>query len=230
MEQAELLLNEQYTKWAQKCMRNENGICYFNIGLLENHPARELILYELLKDFGFNGKQIQQISNTADGQSGKQFLSSTSRLVRERNVLTINNLEEPTIVAIQLQEGTSDASTKHGTLQLATQDPPQSFKTHNENIAYVDTKKLQFPLTWRSCKKGDYFYPLGLQKPNSKKTGKKKISKYFKDTKYSQLEKEASTVLVDAKGRVVWLVAQRLDDRFKINDHTKEALRITYSE
>ena len=51
------------------------------------------------------------------------------------------------------------------------------------NTISIDYDKVHFPLTIRKKQKGDVFYPIGLN-------GKKKVSKFFKDEKLSQIEKE----------------------------------------
>ncbi|MEZ4878948.1 MAG: tRNA lysidine(34) synthetase TilS C-terminal domain-containing protein [Chitinophagales bacterium] len=58
------------------------------------------------------------------------------------------------------------------------------------NYAYLDADKIQLPLLIRYWKQADYFYPFGLSKlKNPNKVGKKKLSKYFKDQKFSQIDK-----------------------------------------
>ncbi len=230
IEQSESLLNQSYENWKKKCIRTENGLVHLNVGLLNNHPARELLLYELLKPYGFNGKQVQQIGETVDGQSGKHYLSDTHRLMRERNVLTIMETGQEKQSVVLITESDEQVQSLRGRLKLQEEMAKESVKNKDENLAFVDKAKLVFPLSWRPQKNGDYFYPLGLKKPNSNQVGKKKLSKYFKDQKFSQVEKEQSSVLVDAKGRVLWLVGQRLDDRFKITDSTKTILRIAWSK
>ena len=56
--------------------------------------------------------------------------------------------------------------------------------------------------------------------------GKKKLSKFFKDEKYSLVEKEKAFVLC-ANGDVVWVLHKRADNRYKVTEKTKNILKIT---
>jgi len=55
--------------------------------------------------------------------------------------------------------------------------------------------------------------------------GKKKVSKYFKDEKYSLSEKEQAWLLCSAN-EIIWIIGERMDDRFKITEHTQTILKI----
>ena len=89
------------------------------------------------------------------------------------------------------------------------------------HIAYFDKEALEFPLSVRKWKKGDYFYPLGM-------TGKKKLSKFFKDEKYSLLEKENIWLLCSAN-HIIWVIGKRMDDRYKISNKTKNILKASFT-
>jgi len=77
---------------------------------------------------------------------------------------------------------------------------------------------LKFPLILRKYQKGDYFYPIGMP-------GKKKLSKFFKDKKYSLLEKENQWLLC-SEAQIVWVIGQRVDARFAASNATVNPLII----
>ena len=88
------------------------------------------------------------------------------------------------------------------------------------NAIFVDAEKLQFPLTIRKWKEGDFFQPFGMN-------GKKKVSKFFKDEKFSMIEK-SDIWLLCSNDKIVWIIGKRQDDRFKITETTTKILQINY--
>ena len=85
---------------------------------------------------------------------------------------------------------------------------------------FVDEEKISFPLVIRKWQEGDFFYPSGMN-------GKKKVSKYFKDEKFSMLEKNEIWLLC-SNDKIVWIIGKRQDDRFKITETTTKILQINY--
>jgi tRNA(Ile)-lysidine synthase len=73
-------------------------------------------------------------------------------------------------------------------------------------------------VTIRKWKPGDFFYPLGMKQ-------KKKLSDYFIDRKYSRFDKE-NIFILESDGKIVWIIGDRIDDRFKITGSTKNGLVI----
>jgi tRNA(Ile)-lysidine synthase len=69
---------------------------------------------------------------------------------------------------------------------------------------------------------GDIFYPFGMK-------GKKKLSKFFKDEKYSLLDKSNAWLLC-SNDQIVWVIGKRQDERFKTTATTKNILQINYIE
>ena len=73
---------------------------------------------------------------------------------------------------------------------------------------------MKFPLILRRWEDGDYFYPIGLN-------GRKKLSDYFVDNKFSRIEKEECYLLFSGED-IIWIIGHRMDDRFKIISNTKK--------
>lgn len=82
--------------------------------------------------------------------------------------------------------------------------------------AYIDSGKIMFPLLIRKWIHGDSFYPFGMAQ-------RKKLSDYFIDNKYSILQKEKCRIL-ESEGKIVWVVGDRIDNRFRITKSTKKIL------
>ena len=90
-----------------------------------------------------------------------------------------------------------------------------------KNVIFVDENKIQFPLTIRKWKEGDYFYPTGMK-------GKKKVSKFFKDEKFTLFQKQ-DTWILESNNQIVWIIGHRADERFKTENTTQTIIQITYN-
>ena len=96
-------------------------------------------------------------------------------------------------------------------------DKPESLQS-KKNTILLDANLIKFPLQLRKWKEGDWFIPFGMQ-------GKKKVSDFFIDEKFSQFEKENTWLLI-SDGQITWIVNHRLDDRHKISASTSNYLQI----
>jgi tRNA(Ile)-lysidine synthase len=180
-----------------------------------NNP--KAYLYEMFKDYGF--KAWDDIADLLDAQSGKQLFSSTYRLVKDREhlILTpLNDLDlETTEKQLEIKSTDAKIKTPAGTLFF---DEADAIFGKRSNVIFVDSNTLKFPLQLRKWQKGDLFYPIGM-------TGKKKLSKYFKDEKMSLIDKENVWLLI-SEGNIVWVLDKRADERFKVTDKTVHILKI----
>ncbi|WP_293872211.1 tRNA lysidine(34) synthetase TilS, partial [Flavobacterium sp.] len=89
------------------------------------------------------------------------------------------------------------------------------------NTIFVDEDKLLFPLEIRKWQEGDWFYPHGME-------GKKKLSKFFKDEKFSIIDKSNAWLLC-SDNQIVWVIGKRIDERFKVTIGTTKILKINYT-
>ena len=207
-------LIDDYMSLVYKLVISKKSDSYhLNIQKLRELPHTEELLYELLKDFGFT--EWNDVSNLLDAQTGKQVLSKTHRLLKNRDELILTEvviypIDEEYLVT---EEGIS------APIKLEIEQSMAIGETE-KNTIYLDAEKLNFPLKLRKWRKGDSFKPFGMG-------GSKKLSKFFKDEKLSATEKEKIWVLVD-KNEVVWVVGKRMDDTYKVTQKTEKIIKITY--
>lgn len=165
----------------------------------------EQLLFEWLRDYGFNTDQVRFIHEAIqNGQPGTGFFSPTHRVTIERDGLELRPICQQTDTPIELtyQQVKNDAN--------FVMDP-------SPEVAQLDYDKLTFPLNLRKWQAGDRFHPLGLH-------GSKLLSDFFVDQKMTTRQKEECYVLTTANDRIVWVVGRRIDDRFKVTDQTKTIL------
>ena len=187
-----------------------------DIKKLQKSKITGSLLFETIKDFGFNSSQSADILSVIDGESGKQFFSPTHRLVKDRDFLIISPI-------VPFSERSRTAVSECRAPNLHTEIFPRTsdFKIDKSpNIAFLDNNKITQPLTLRHWQAGDAFYPIGMQ-------GKKKLSDFFTDKKYTLQKKEQVWLLI-SDDKIVWIVGERLDDRFKVTAETKNILKIWF--
>ncbi len=193
---------------------------YMPVKKLLMHEAGKTVLYEILKDFGFGEKQVAQIHEGLSGDPGKQYFSDNFRIIKDRDFLIIANKAEENSGLVMIEQIRKPVKLSDGELKFHLMPGSKFNEDSREDTAYVDYSKLQFPLTLRRWKTGDYFYPLGLDK-------KKKLSDFFTDIKLSVLEKEKAWVLLTGE-KIVWVVGRRIDERFKVTERTRETLKMKW--
>ncbi|MBC8172300.1 MAG: hypothetical protein H7X71_00215 [Chitinophagales bacterium] len=96
---------------------------------------------------------------------------------------------------------------------------------HSDSIIYADAANIEYPLTLRVWKKGDYLYPLGMYKKNTDKPAKKKVSDVLSNLKID-LHRKTNIYVLCSGEKIIWIVGLRQDERFKISPSTKKLLKI----
>lgn len=191
-----------------------------SIPALMHYSSPDAILYELLKAYNFSRTVSEDIYAALEGEPGKLFFSPTHRLVKDRDYLLLSSIEtkpEQTYVLSGNEEKWV------GPVELSFNRVVISENFHirkDKNIAYFDYDKLAFPLTLRTWKDGDWFIPFGMK-------GRKKLSDYFSDRKFSRFEKERVWLLCSGND-IIWIVGERLDNRYSIGSATKCALIVNF--
>ena len=172
------------------------------------------LLFEWLRQFGFNTEQCHFIYEAMKSGIGNHYDSTTHRLVIGRDDLQLFEIKENTNEEIQIEIGEEEVlSPVH--LQFSKLEKTNDFVLDKSpEIALLDFDKLRFPLTLRHWQHGDRFHPLGMK-------GSKLLSDFFVDQKFTEWQKQNVWLLVSADGDILWVVGHRIDDRFKVTDSTK---------
>lgn len=206
----EQFLQTSIADWKQHYLKEQGSSIRIEKKLIEKIPSA--IVYKILKPYGFNFSQCEDVWMISNGQSGKEFFSTSHHLVIDREDIIITPKQQVwENVLIERNQNQANLGSRMMEIKRVHAEP-----SSDPNIAVLDADMLQFPLVWRKWKAGDYFHPLGM-------SHKRKLSDFLIDKKISMAEKNYVTVLESA-GQIVWVVGYRIDDRFKLTVSTRSAL------
>lgn len=169
----------------------------------------KIFLREIITPFGFN--ETDKILESCIASSGKMFCAKNYRLLIDRDKIFVTEFIDDSSDVIVISE---DTDTIRFPIPLKFSISNKSEFNKRKNSVFLDFDKLEFPLKIRRWEEGDYFYPLGLN-------GRKKLSDYFVDNKFSRFEKEECFLLCSGED-IIWIIGHRMDDRFKITSNTKK--------
>ena len=191
-----------YNKCIEETKNNIVTTEGIRISDLVKEPAPEAILFEILHPLGFNSAQIKDIAFSLHSQPGKQFCSKKWRVIKDREFLLIEAIESGNEILPPFQ-----------IIKEEKEYTPDFLIPRDKGIACFDADKLNGDIHYRKWQTGDTFIPFGMK-------GKKKISDYLTDRKFSISQKERQWVLCCGE-HIAWLIGERTDNRFRIDKTTK---------
>ena len=177
-------------------------------------PTSLLLLFEWLRQFGFNTDQCKFIFEAIETGIGNKYYSPTHQLVIGRNELQLSAIKPVENEEIQIEVGEKEiVSPIH--LCFSQFERTADFMIDKSlDVALLDAEKIHFPLTLRHWRHGDRFHPLGMK-------GSKLLSDFFVDQKFTEAQKSNVFLLASAENEILWVVGHRIDDRFKVNNETQ---------
>jgi tRNA(Ile)-lysidine synthase len=237
MADTEVLMQEQIKRIRSKALEPWKQGYRLHLRYLLQHPAWKTLLFELLHPFGCSSGMVEEIQALCRGEkkenaSGQCFITNSHRLVFDEKSVYILPLDAVREEVLHFDQWPHQIVFNEFKIDVRRQPIHEVNIKQHPRYAYLDAATIQHPISLRYPKTGDYFYPFGMGKIKSpEKAGKKKLSKFFKDIKLPVAEREATPLLFSGD-KLAWVVGQRTDDRFKINDATREVicLVITRSE
>ncbi len=222
MHYVELLRNE--------IVEHRDGMDVLDLEKIRTAPEPIYVLYEILKPYGFSASTVYNIFTCIfeENVSGKQFYSASGvRALRDRDKIFIQlRKDDDDVYADEPEEyeirNVAAFFNLHLNFMAEIFDSNSFTIVKDKSVCCIDYKKLTFPLVLRKWKQADSFCPFGMK-------GRKKLSDFFVDQKFSLFEKENTWVLTDGKcGDIIWVVGHRTDNRFRIDEQTKQILRISF--
>ncbi len=209
----ETFLNLEVQKLQTRILNERADGVYIDLKEIAALNPQKLLLYELLKPFGFSENVVVEILGSLKALSGTHFFSSSHQAIINRSDLVIVK-KGTAIVANQFihPETACITFTDH---EIAMAFSSEVKFDLDANKAFVNAGKLIYPLVLRNWQNGDKFIPLGMRNA-------KKVSDYFIDEKVPLHLKSTTPILVNGNGEIVWIVGMRQDNRYKLTPATKK--------
>ncbi|WP_288440951.1 tRNA lysidine(34) synthetase TilS [uncultured Chryseobacterium sp.] len=221
-----LYLNQTKDFVQKQIQEIENQLTVFNqnykiLSKEKLDQESDFVKFEILKKFGFN--QEEEIPKIFKAENNSSFFSKEYQLIVNRDELIFidKNEEKGTPEEIVLIKN-FDFSQNLIRINLVD-DIENNEEIQKEFEWDFDAEKLQFPLLLRKQQDGDEFFPTGF-------SGKKKVSKFFRDEKLSALIKEKIWLLCDSKNHILGVIPLRQDRRYQADRTTQKKITVTWTE
>ncbi|WP_374465454.1 tRNA lysidine(34) synthetase TilS [Chryseobacterium sp.] len=216
------LLNQTKDFVQKQIQEIENNLTVFNqdykiLSKEKLDQESDFVKFEILKKYGFN--QEEEIPKIFKAENNSSFFSKEYQLIVNRDELIFidRSQEKESEEEIVLIDH-FDFSENQININLV--DHIESIDGINKGFEWdFDAEKLHFPLRLRKQKEGDEFYPTGF-------SGKKKVSKFFRDEKLSILARQKIWILTDSNDSVLGVIPFRQDRRYAKYEKTKWSLKI----
>ncbi|MDO4758332.1 MAG: tRNA lysidine(34) synthetase TilS [Rikenellaceae bacterium] len=199
-----------------------DGVDRIYLDRIDAALPRNFVLYELLNSaYGFKGDVIDRLCHALDeGAVGRRFYARDRVAVTDRGMVVVAPIEPDDDCAVEVPAGAPRAYCGNSVLffERMSIDLIEDLN-QPPHIALLDADLLTEPLTLRRWREGDRFTPFGM-------VGKKKLSDFLTDCKLSLPEKQRQFVLLSGE-EIVWVVGQRIDDKFRLTEKSENVLCIT---
>lgn len=205
------ILEQHIAQLKRELFNYEKENITINIEQIQHLSPTEDYVFYLFQEFGF--RHPTEIIKLMSAQNSAEIQSEKYRLIKNRTQFIIKKLNNENSLSLSIPQADFKLVEMKWELEKSRCKNPKT-------IISFDLKLIKFPLHLRLRKEGDVFFPSGMGGKS------KKLSKYFKDNKFSKIEKENCQILCDAQDRILWVVGHRADERFLPTDKTTQWLHI----
>ena len=177
------------------------------------------LLFEWLRIYGFNTDQCRFVFDGLENSVGKRFCSPSHQVTIERETLQLSE-RKVTSSDTYIIEKCVESIENPLKIKFSNYEISEQFVIKKSpSVALLDHEKIDFPLTLRHWRQGDRFHPFGMK-------GSKLLSDFFVNQKYTNNQKADQWLLISANGDILWVVGQRIDDRYKVQKDTKSVFEV----
>jgi len=224
---------EMISQQKQLCTRKDGDQLLISLPAIRALPWPAVILYEMIRDYGFSESQCADLLGDPYAQPGKAVHADTHSALVDRTEIIVYPtnaypdrktsitanvyVDAPTINQTDDEAGHTVVWTDRVFHFYSGEMKEQIVLPDGPRALMADLNKLAFPLVIRPWKAGDAMVPIGMK-------GKKKVSDLLTDVKMPRHHKENVPVVTTARDEIIWVVGVRADDRFKITPETKRYL------
>lgn len=218
LQDTQFIAEKALDQFVANCVTEDENLIQIDLQVVGAHEKPFVYLTTYLKRFGFESSiEIEKICNAG---TGKVLKNANFTLVNDRNKLLLfeNSLQKEQKMLIK-----SISDLKNNPFIIQMTEVSEIDTVSDKNIIFVNSDFLKWPLVLRKHLEGDVFVPFGFK-------GSKKVSKFYKDVKLSQFEKNRQWILQNGDGKIIWIVGLRADDRFKVVSNTSKIYKITTNQ
>jgi tRNA(Ile)-lysidine synthase len=221
LQDTEALLNELVHQFVKNHCQQEDSNLIIPTHLLLEFKQHTLMLYHIIKPFGFNWVQTENIiEGILNMHEGAEIMNENYQIVFSRNYLYIfKKLKPKNPLTLKQLEGNFIFHEQEILMSLHAKKDITNLK---DGSLYLDAAKLNLPLTLRNIKQGDKFKPYGLN-------GTKLVSDYIQEKKLNPIQKSQLMVLV-ANEEIIAIPPFTMHHKFAVNEETTQILKITHKK
>jgi tRNA(Ile)-lysidine synthase len=197
-----------------------------NLEPIFDFPSPLTVLFELIKSYGFNRNQAEQILEQAHNSESALYHAEFYIIIRNYKKLRVfEKADRTTLSESVISAGVSEIMVNEKQKIIFEVIPKEQFDCHpkNKNLAFFDADKIEFPFLLRYYRNGDSFRPFGM-------SGKlKKLSSFFKDEKIPE-HKRSTVPLLVSDSKIIWVIGYRSSIDFSVTTDTNMVLKLSLVE
>ena len=145
LQQSKSIIKDKMDDFIKNVSFTRDEKIYFEINKIKKVSNIDAYLYELLKKYNFT--QWDDIRDLLDSQSGKQIISKTHKLLKDREYLILVKNSEVENKSLLINKSSKEVAVSVGKIKVSI---AKKISKEDSDVIYLDSAKLDFPLRVRN--------------------------------------------------------------------------------